>query len=376
MRSTCARVSLGSLMLLSISLVSFRLNAAELPADTAKAAEQAAAKAIDFLKTKGQAADGSFTAASGPGVTALVTASILRQGRSPDDPLVAKSLKYLEGFLQEDGGIYSKESRHKNYETCLSMLCFSEANGDGRYAKVIKRAEAFVKGLQWDESEGKDKSDVVYGGAGYGRTNDRPDLSNTAFLVEALRAAGNGANDEAIQRALIFVSRTQNLESEHNTTPFAAKNPDGGFYYTPAAGGVSQAGNTESGGLRSYASMTYAGLKSMIFAGVKADDKRVKAAVSWLAKNYDLKSNPGMGTSGLYYYYQTFAKALDALGQDTFTDAAGVKHFWRVELITELAKRQRADGAWVNEDAKWMEGDANLATAYGLLALSYAKPKK
>ena len=36
-----------------------------------------------------------------------------------------------------------------------------------------------------------------------------------------------------MQRALVFVSRCQNLETEHNTTPFAAKNPDGGFYYTP-----------------------------------------------------------------------------------------------------------------------------------------------
>lgn len=122
--------------------------------------------------------------------------------------------------------------------------------------------------------------------------------------------------------------------------------------------------------------MTYAGLKSMIFAGVKADDPRVKAAVAWLGKNYDLSSNPGMGKSGLFYYYQTMAKALDAMGHDVFVDAKGVKHNWRVELIAELVKRQRSDGGWVNDEARWMEGDANLVTAYGLLALSYAKPKK
>ena len=138
---------------------------------------------------------------------------------------------------------------------------------------------------------------VQFGGAGYGRTGDRPDLSNTSFLVDALKAAGNDANSEAIQRALIFVSRCQNLESKDNTTPFAAKINDGGFYYTPAAGGSSQAGVDEStGGLRSYASMTYAGLKSMIYAGVKPDDPRVKAALGWLKKHYDLDSNPGMGT--------------------------------------------------------------------------------
>ena len=88
---------------------------------------------------------------------------------------------------------------------------------------------------------GMDKSNPAYGGAGYGR-NKRPDLSNTNFFLDALKAAGNGPDDEAVKKALIFVSRCQNLESEHNTLPFATKNPDGGFYYTPASGGVSQAG--------------------------------------------------------------------------------------------------------------------------------------
>jgi squalene-hopene/tetraprenyl-beta-curcumene cyclase len=54
--------------------------------------------------------------------------------------------------------------------------------------------------------------------------------------------------------------------------------------------------------LRSYASMTYAGLKSMIYAGLTPDDPRVKAAVAWLAKNYTLESNPGLGDAGLYIF--------------------------------------------------------------------------
>jgi squalene-hopene/tetraprenyl-beta-curcumene cyclase len=202
------------------------------------------------------------------------------------------------------------------------MLCFVEANQDGRYDELLKKADAFVKGLQWDEAEGKDPSDFAYGGAGYGNQK-RPDLSNTSFLIDALKAVGNDENSEAIQRALLFVSRCQNLETEHNTTPFSAKNPDGGFYYTPAAGGSSQAGETPGGGLRSYGSMTYAGLKSMIFAGVGPDDPRVKAAVKWIGMHYDVTSNPGMGDAGLYYYYHTFAKALDAMGYDEFVDAGG-----------------------------------------------------
>ena len=343
-------------------------------ADSARKYEQMVEKAIGYLATKGQAADGSYNAAAGPAVTALVTTGILRHGRSPEDPVVAKALNYLEGFVHEDGGIYA-EGNHKNYETCIAVLCFKEANRNGKYDALIKKADAYIKATQWGGDGKTTAEDIQFGGAGYGRSGDRPDLSNTSFLVDALRAAGNDENSEAMRRALIFVSRCQNLESEHNTTPFAAKLNDGGFYYTPAAGGVSQAGNDDAtGGLRSYASMTYAGLKSMIYAGVKPDDPRVKAALGWLKKNYDLDSNPGMGAAGLFYYYHTFAKALAAMGEDKFVDEKGVAHDWRAELIDELASRQRPDGSWINtENAKWMEGDAALVTGYALLALSYCK---
>jgi squalene-hopene/tetraprenyl-beta-curcumene cyclase len=343
--------------------------------DGGRQAEQMVSRAIDYLATKGQAEDGSYSAQAGPAVTALITAAILRQGRSPDDPLVARSLQYVEKFVQPDGGVYPEGSVYGNYETCLAIMCFSDANRDGRYTKTIQRAEAFVKQIQWDEGEQKDASDPAFGGAGYG-SKKRPDLSNTSFLIEALKTTGHPENDEAIQRALVFVSRCQNLETEHNLTPFAAKNPDGGFYYTPAAGGSSMAGQTPNGGLRSYGSMTYAGLKSMIFAGVGPEDPRVKAAVKWIRQNYDLQANPGMGNSGLYYYYHTFAKALDAMHLETFEDAQGVRHDWRAELRAELARRQQPNGSWVNETDRWFEGDPNLVTGYALLTLSYCRPVK
>jgi len=159
-----------------------------------------------------------------------------------------------------------------------------------------------------------------------------------------------------------------------NTTKFASKNPDGGFYYTCAASGESKAGETPNGGLRSYGSMTYAGLKSMIYAGVGPDDPRVKAALEWIRKHYNLKSNPGMGNEGLYYYYHTFAKALDATGVDPVEDADGTKHEWRRELRDELLSRQRPDGSWINESSRWLEGEPSLVTGYALLALSYCRP--
>ncbi|GAB4142571.1 MAG: terpene cyclase/mutase family protein [Planctomycetaceae bacterium] len=327
--------------------------------------------AINFLKTT-QADDGSWTTPKAVGITALVTTALLRSGVPANDPTVAKALKHLSTFIQKDGGIYHPKSNHRNYETCIAMLAFSHANKDGKYTKIIKNGEKFLRKLQWDEGEGLESSDTAFGGAGYGR-HQRPDLSNTQFLIEALKAAGVKSNDPAMKKALTFVSRAQNLESEHNTTKFATKINDGGFYYTPAAGGTSQAGTNPDGGLRSYGSMTYAGLKSMIYAGLTKKDPRVKAAFKWIQKHYRLDENPGLGQQGLYYYYHTFAKALSATKLDHLTDAKGVKHDWRKELAEQLVKLQRKNGSWSNKAERWYEGNPDLATAYSLLALSYCE---
>ena len=85
--------------------------------------------------------------------------------------------------------------------------------------------------------------------------------------------------------------------------------------------GQSQAGSIEEtlddgtkvSRLRAYGSMTYAGFKSYLYADLKPDDPRVSAAYDWIRANYTLDENPGMGGNGLYYYYHTFAKALDAI---------------------------------------------------------------
>jgi squalene-hopene/tetraprenyl-beta-curcumene cyclase len=335
-------------------------------------------RAIRYLGSQGQAEDGSFSRQAGVGVTAIVTTALLRHGRGVIDPMVTKSLAYLEKHVQADGGVYSPGGMLANYETCLVIMCLTEANADHRFDAILNGAEAFIRSHQWDEAQGKEPDDVAYGGAGYGK-HQRPDLSNTTFLIDALKACGRGANDPdecgpddpAIQKALTFVSRCQNLESEHNTTPFSSKNADGGFYYTCAAGGSSAAGPTAEGGLRSYASMTYSGLKSLLHAGLGPDDPRVKAATAWIRSHYDLRSNPGLGDAGLYYYYHVFAKTLTTLGGWSFEDAKGVSHDWRSELADMLICSQHKNGSWVNGNSRWMEGDPNLVTAYALLALSY-----
>jgi squalene-hopene/tetraprenyl-beta-curcumene cyclase len=333
-------------------------------------------RAVAFLRDR-QAADGQWSAdRKEPGITALAVTALLRSGRvTPNEPVVTRALAYLEQFVGPDGGL--SEAPHANYTTAIALLAFKAASehGNTHYDALIKGGQDFLKAKQWDESEGKGRDDAFYGGAGYGGSNSRPDLSNTAFMVESLRDTGLPADDPALQRALVFVSRCQNLKTEFNDQPWAGKVNDGGFIYTAANGGQSMAGKTEDGGFVSYAGMTYAGLKSMIYAGLTPDDPRVKGALDYIRKHYSVEENPGMGQVGLYYYYHTFAKAMALLNQPTFTDAAGTSHDWRADLIAALAKRQHDDGSWVNTADRFMEGDPNLVTAYGLLALAYTREK-
>ncbi len=330
-------------------------------------------KGIAYLRTQ-QLASGSFSThpRSGIGPTAVATVGLLKVGVAPDDPMVKKAIDYLMTFAKESGAFASPGEQIVNYETCVVMLALSLANNGGVYDDIIKRADAFMRGQQYTEANGHSPGDPNYGGVGYGG-DGRADLSNTEFLIEALRITSKGADDPAIQKALVFVSRCQNFESEHNESPKVLKNPDGGFYYTAANGGESPAGETADGGLRSYGSMTYAGFKSLIYAGLTPSDPRYRAAVSWLQKHYDLESNPGMGQRGLFYYYQMMGKTLAVTGWDSFVSEDGVEHDWRAELIQMFSMRQREDGSWVNAERLWMEGDPNLVTGYVLMVLGECK---
>ncbi len=345
--------------------------------DTSIQLRQTVDAGVRYLLERGQdREDGSYSKHFGPAVTAMCTSALLDHGIPVTHPQVQKSLKYLEAAIKPDGGVYADESTLRNYETSVSLMCFSRANADGKYDETIGNAASFLKGLQWDEGEGHEVASGFYGGQGYG-SHKRPDASNTQFFMDALKAAGEDSDSEAIQKALVFMSRCQNLPSEHNTAKFAqvvSSDDHGGFIYSPVGEGETKAGETPEGGLRSYASMTYAGLKGMLHAGLSKDDLRVKAALDWIGRHYDLKTNPGMGPQGLYYYYHVFAKTLATAEISEVTDADGKSHDWKADLIATLAELQSEDGSWTNSSDRWYEGDPNLVTSYALLALAYCQP--
>jgi squalene-hopene/tetraprenyl-beta-curcumene cyclase len=205
-------------------------------------------------------------------------------------------------------------------------------------------------------------------------------LSNTTFALEALHYTRYlekevGGDPESKQlnwkAALKFITRCQNLPG-YNDQKWASDNPEnkGGFVYFP---GDSKAGETKPSegqpALRSYGSMSYAGLLSYIHAQLDKEDPRVKAVYEWLTKNFSLDENPGMGKEGLFYYYHTMAKALHAYGANTLVLKNGKQINWRELLAKRLLDLQNSDGFWVNESGRWWEKDPVLVTSYAAITL-------
>jgi squalene-hopene/tetraprenyl-beta-curcumene cyclase len=195
----------------------------------AKKYEQMIDRAVAFLATA-QASDGSLNAGAGPAVTALVTTGVLRHGRSPEDPVVAKALKYIEGFIRADGGIHAPETFYKNYETCIAILCLKEANRNGKYDVILKNADAFIKSNQWGSAGEKGRRTWSSGARLWQIAAAGP--VEHQLLRRCVASGGQRREQRRTSgQALLFVSRRQNYQSPSNTTKFAGKLNDGGFYY-------------------------------------------------------------------------------------------------------------------------------------------------
>ena len=368
-----------------------------LNADSFAKAQDAIKRGIDYLRStqtkggfwspKAEAAPTNEPDKPSPvaiAITALAAKGFIQNGvDSKSDEALAKAMSIILAAQRPDGSF--AEGGLANYMTSAVASALAAVGSTDTY-DALQKGLVWLQNSQWEQAEGLSPQQDWFGGAGYGN-NSRPDMSNTQMMLDALYDAGLSPDEPAFQKALSFASRTQNLKAT-NSAPWAGN--DGGFIYTPANGGESMASEAAGEGrygekieagqprlLRSYGSMTYAGFKSMLYAGLSPDDVRVRAAFDWLRSHWTFEENPGLGAQGLYYYYHTLARALYVAGQDEITDDKGVKHNWREELIDAIVERQTADGSWTNEADRWMEGDPALVTAYCVLALQETiKPTK
>jgi len=325
--------------------------------------------------------DGHWSNKDFPALTALPLWALAKSG-SQNKETMDKAVKYILSCVRDDGSIWREpEVQQKggglaNYNTALCMVALN-AVGDSTLTPIVQKARRYIAGTQHLGS------DDYRGGMGYDPATGRPyaDLSNSYMSYEAMRLTqnvedlrkdGDPPADLDWKAAQEFLNKIQNKPSGTND------DNAGGFAYHPSE---SKAGTytNESGELRfrSYGSMTYAGLLSLIYSDVDKNDPRVKSAFDWSVKHWTLDENPGMGSDGLFYFYNVLSKSLAAYGCDRIAVSSGQTANWRAELIKKLLSLQKidpktGDGYWVNESGRWWEADPVLVTSYSLLAIEIA----
>ncbi|MAN37245.1 MAG: cycloartenol synthase [Opitutae bacterium] len=366
------------LCLLSSFFLGVSLHAAD-PVSLKLEIGRALDKGVAWLNGEQNATSGNWGVAEYPALTGLALRATLGH---PDPSVVGKFSKnqkagfdFILSKVQSDGGIYGKGLASYNTSICMMALLQSK---DPSYEQVVRNARKFLINQQSDFDKKGEADNVFDGGVGYGSRWAHSDLSNTHLAMEALFYANKSLKskegdelDLDWDAAIAFVQKCQNLPGSNKEKWVSGHKDDrGGFVYFP---GSSMAGERKgkdgSIALRSYGSMSYAGLLSFIYAEMKENDPRLVAVRDWLRAHYTIKENPGMGEQGLYYYYHTMAKALSLSGIKEIKDGEGKMRDWRKELALELLNQQDPKGFWMNENGRWWERDPILVTAYALLSL-------
>lgn len=352
--------------------------------------ERSIAKGVKWLRENQDAESGAWSEKSLPAFTALaISATLGDPNLNPDEgipPHIEKGYEFLLSNVKSDGGIYGKGLA--TYNTSLSIMALLQG-GKEEYLPVVAKARRLLINQQQDYDKRGEADNLFDGGVGYGGSYAHSDLSNTRFALEALyyskKALADTEYDESDEfdldwdAAIEFVSACQNSEKtiERLGETTALREEDkGGFVYFPGSTKSDvipiEADGKKKTALRSYGSISYAGLLSFIYADMDRDDPRLVAVMEWLSKNFTLEENPGMDAQGLYYYYHTMAKALATAGVNRLVTPDGTEINWKQDLALKVMSTQRPDGAWINEGSnRWLEDDPALVTAYSLLTLQH-----
>lgn len=332
-----------ALLLLFLALMPLARGSQEGP--TADAVNAAIDKGVSFL-VHSQEPDGSwrsnyfyFPGDAPGGETALVVAALVHSGLSVEHQAIRRGL----AFVRQTRPV-------KYYEACTRLLM---ENALGNKA---------------DEDHIDACTELILDGAGSGYWNypeDQLDLSNTQYALLGLWLAhqsGAKIKDKVFEKVLKTVVQYQL--------------GDGGWaYFGPL---ISSQPSIQTKEFRATASMTTAGMATVLFAYDRLAEKKAQAkkfkedvdsstaqGMAWLDKYMSYSENTDLNEpkgADWYYYYMY---NIERLGSIADTDTLGGKK-WYPAGAAELVKRQTQSGGW---------GDPNpdtVSTSFALLFLNRA----
>jgi squalene-hopene/tetraprenyl-beta-curcumene cyclase len=343
----------------------------------ASAADELAAKKEESIK-KGlewlasiQKKNGSWSNEGFPALTGLPLRALIRGKGKVHADAIKRAEAFILKHVQKDGGIYRKSlipgrGGLSTFNTAICMTALYELQKPG-HVRLVQNARTFLSSSQLSGDE--DAGGFGYSGPGWFSSAD---MMNTSYALEAmkitekvedLRPDGEKRVDVKWADALAFLESIQN----DKTTGEDA----GGFIYKPgksAAG--TRKGSDDKVVFRSYGTMTYLGVLSMMYADLGKDDHRVRSALDWAQNHWTIEENPGLGNQGMFFFYHVMTRALAAASVDSIKRKDGKEDVkWKREVAERIIGLQREDGSWVNENGRYWEADPVLVTSYCLLAL-------
>ncbi|MEI6272327.1 MAG: hypothetical protein WCQ03_02525, partial [Phycisphaerae bacterium] len=151
--------------------------------------------------------------AASAAVTALVVRAFAQRGLNiQSDAALDRATTRLVALVTGKNGFEPDSSGGMATYVASCTAMGLAALQETKYEKTLAAALAWIRESQWDENEGIAPTQDWYGGVGYG-SKGRPDLSNTQLMLDALHESNATAKDASVERAVIFLTRCQNLKS-------------------------------------------------------------------------------------------------------------------------------------------------------------------
>jgi hypothetical protein len=293
---------------------------------TAEEVEQAIRAGVKFLKDR-QQPNGSWpeAAANAPtGSTSLAALALLTAGEKADSSTIQRALTVLRGN--------GPQRLNSTYAIGLQTMVFAAAEADADRLRMAANVE-------WlERAQHKDRRELWPGNWPY--TDFRPqrgDNSNTQYALLGLNAASEAGI--LVKQQVWDLSRGY---FEHS------QNRDGGWSYTPSQ-------------KQSTASMTCAGISSLIFCGSRrfqsfesvqgeaihhcgegTYDPFLNRGIDWLATHFDVAQNFGVGQQYKIYYLYGLERAGRLAGLRFF----GRNDWYRMGAEELVRTQNKLSGYW------------------------------